>query len=58
MRIGAIVIHCFEFDRMVEFWSHALNYIPREGAAGGWVVLTDPKRRGPNLSFQDRKSVV
>ena len=54
MRIGAIVIHCYEFDRMVEFWSQALNYVPREPAAGGWVVLTDPKRRGPNLSFQQR----
>ena len=55
VRIGAIVIHCYEFDRMVEFWSHALNYVPREPAAGGWVVLTDPKRRGPNVSFQQRK---
>ena len=54
MRVGAIVIHCYEFDRMVDFWSHALNYVPREPAAGGWVVLTDPKRRGPNLSFQQR----
>ena len=49
MRSGAIVIHCFEFSRMVDFWSHVLNYVPREPAAGGGVVLTDPKRRGPNL---------
>jgi hypothetical protein len=54
MRIGAIVIHCYEFRRMVDFWSQALNYVPREPAVGGWVVLTDPKRRGPNLSFQQR----
>jgi catechol 2,3-dioxygenase-like lactoylglutathione lyase family enzyme len=54
VRIGAIVIHCHEFSRMVDFWSNALSYVPREPAAGGWVVLTDPKRRGPNLSFQQR----
>ena len=54
VRSGAIVIHCFEFSRMVDFWSHVLNYVPREPAAGGWVVLTDPKRRDPNLSFQQR----
>src|SRR5215472_775667 len=54
MRIGAVVIHCYEFSGMVDFWSRALNYVPREPASGGWVVLTDPKRRGPNLSFQQR----
>ncbi len=54
MKIGAIVIHCFEFDRMVAFWQEALHYVPREPASGGWVVLRDPKGRGPNLSFQAR----
>jgi hypothetical protein len=49
VRIGAIVIHCYEFSRTVEFWGHALNHVPREP-----VVLTDPKRRGPILSFQRR----
>ena len=58
MRIGSIVIHCFEFDRMVAFWRGALHYIPREPATSGWVVLRDPNGRGPNLSFQarDRRS--
>lgn len=51
MRIGAIVIRCFEFDKMLEFWSEALHYIPREPAEGGWVVLRDPKRMGPNISL-------
>jgi catechol 2,3-dioxygenase-like lactoylglutathione lyase family enzyme len=54
MRIGAIVIHCHAFDRMIAFWAEALGYVPREPPNGGWVVLTDPKRRGPNLSFQAR----
>jgi hypothetical protein len=55
VRIGAIVIHCYEFDRMVDFWSQALHYLPREPASNGWVVLTDPYRHGPNLSLQQRE---
>jgi hypothetical protein len=54
MKIGSIVIHCFEFDRIVAFWREALHYVPREPATGGWVVLRDPNGRGPNLSFQAR----
>ena len=54
MRIGSIVIHCYEFDRMMEFWQAALHYLPRNPASGGWVVLEDPARRGPNLSLQAR----
>ena len=40
---------------MVAFWERALGYEPREPASGGWVVLRDPKERGPNLSFQARE---
>jgi hypothetical protein len=54
MRIGSIVIHCLEFDRMVTFWQGALRYVPREPAREGWIVLRDPNGRGPNLSFQAR----
>ena len=54
LRIGSIVIHCHEFDRMVEFWQRALAYVPREPASDGWVVLRDPSGKGPNLSFQKR----
>jgi Glyoxalase-like domain len=54
MKIGAIVIHCYEFTRMLEFWSNALRYVPREPAKDDWVVLADPKRLGPNISLQAR----
>lgn len=54
MRIGSIVIHCYEFERMADFWQAALHYIPREPARDGWVVLRDPEGRGPNLSLQAR----
>jgi hypothetical protein len=54
MRIGSIVIHCFEFERMVAFWQEALRYVPREPASDDWIVLCDPEGMGPNLSFQTR----
>ncbi len=52
MKIGSIVIRCYEFDRMLTFWQHALHYMPREPAKDGWVVLTDPSGSGPNLSLE------
>lgn len=51
MKIGSIVIQCYEFDKMFDFWKKALNYQPREPAQGGWVVLCAPKGEGPNLSL-------
>jgi catechol 2,3-dioxygenase-like lactoylglutathione lyase family enzyme len=51
MKIGSIVIRCYEFERMLRFWQAALAYVQREPADRGWVVLTDPRGRGPNLSL-------
>jgi hypothetical protein len=51
MRIGSIVIRCYEFDRMLAFLQEALHYVPRAPAEGGWVVLQDPLGRGPNISL-------
>lgn len=51
MKIGSIVIDCSNFDKMLTFWQEALHYVPREPAKGGWVVLRDPKGRGPNISL-------
>src|SRR5919201_1408464 len=52
MRIGSIVVRCYEFDKMLVFWQQALSYVPREPARDGWVVLRDPQARGPNVSLQ------
>ena len=51
MKIGSIVIRCYEFDKMLAFWQEALHYVPRKPAKGGWVVLRDPEERGPNVSL-------
>jgi hypothetical protein len=51
MKIGAIVIRCYEFDKMLAFWQEALHYVPRAPVKGGWVVLQDPAGKSPNLSL-------
>lgn len=51
VQVGSIVIRCHRFDAMLEFWSRALGYRPREEPEPGWVVLVDPAGRGPNLSL-------
>ena len=51
MKIGSIVIRCYEFDQMLAFWQEALHYVPREPAKSGWVVFCDPEGTGPNLSL-------
>jgi hypothetical protein len=52
VKIGSIVIRCYEFDKMVSFWQEALRYIPREPSDGSWVVLHHPEGKGPNISLQ------
>jgi hypothetical protein len=49
--VGSIVIDCAEFDRMFSFWIAALRYVPRRPPSPGWVVLSDPSGRGPNVSL-------
>lgn len=51
MKIGSIVISCYEFDKMLAFWQQALRYVPRDPASDGWVVLRDPDGKGPNVSL-------
>jgi hypothetical protein len=52
MKIGSIVVRCYEFDKMLAFWQEALHYVPREPEEDGWVVLSDPEGRGPNVSLE------
>jgi len=47
VKIGSIVIRCYEFEKMLAFWQEALHYVPARPAADGWVILRDPAGRGP-----------
>jgi len=51
LKVGSIVIRCFEFDKMLAFWREALHYVHREPVEGGWVILRDPDGGGPNVSL-------
>ena len=52
LKIGSIVIRCYEFDKTFAFWQEALHYTSREPADGSWVVLRDLDGKGPNISLQ------
>jgi Glyoxalase-like domain len=49
--VGSIVVRCRRFDEMLAFWQAALGYVPQAPPEEGWVILTDPTGRGPNLSL-------
>jgi catechol 2,3-dioxygenase-like lactoylglutathione lyase family enzyme len=52
VRIGSIVIRCYEFERMVAFWQAALRYVVEHADPnGGFVILHDPQEQGPNVSL-------
>ena len=52
VRIGSVVIRCHEYDRMFAFWQAALQYeVEHADPKGGFVILRDPDRKGPNISL-------
>lgn len=57
VRIGSIVVRCYEYDRMLAFWQEALHYeVGHTDPNGGWVILRDPAGKGPNLSLDQSPS--
>lgn len=53
VRIGSIVVDCDDFARMMAFWQEALHYVAKYPPEKGWVILTDPSGRGPNVSLNE-----
>ena len=52
VEVGSIVIRCFEYERMFAFWHAALGYeVEHTDPNGGFVILGDPARVGPNISI-------
>jgi hypothetical protein len=57
VRIGSIVIRCWEYDRMFAFWQAALRYeVEHTDPSGGFVILRDPEGKGPNVSIDQAPS--
>lgn len=50
VRIGSIVMRCYEWERMLRFWQAALHYDVGHSDEG-FVILRDPSGKGPNVSL-------
>jgi predicted enzyme related to lactoylglutathione lyase len=51
IRIGSIVIRVDDLQGQRDFWSQALDYVPREPGADDFVLLRPRVGIGPNVSL-------
>lgn len=51
IEIGSIVIRVDDIEKQKEFWSAALDYVPRFPAADDFVLLHPKDGTGPNVSL-------
>ena len=58
IRIGSIVLRVDDLQRQIEFWTAALNYVPREGDSDDFALLRPKDGAGPNLSLDRVHSTV
>jgi len=61
IRVGSIAIRVDDLQRQVEFWSAALDYVPRgeaEGDADDFVLLRPRDGVGPNVSLDRMRSTL
>ena len=56
IRVGSIVIRVDDLRRQKEFWTAALDYVPREGDADDFALLRPRDGVGPNLSLDRVRS--
>ena len=59
IRVGSIVIRVDDLQRQIDFWSAALDYMPRDGPGDDDFMLLRPKDGvGPNISLDRVHSKV
>ena len=58
LRVGSIVIRVDDLRRQIEFWSAALDYVPREGDGDDFALLRPRSGVGPNVSLDKVRSTV
>jgi predicted enzyme related to lactoylglutathione lyase len=56
MVVGSIVIRVDDIARQIEFWSQALDYVPREGDDDDFALLRPRSGKGPNISLDRSRS--
>ena len=54
--VGSIVIRVDNLARQIEFWSKALDYVPREGDDDTFALLRPRNGEGPNVSLDTAPS--
>jgi len=54
--IGSIVIRVDDLQRQTEFWSAALDYLPREENDDDFVLMRPKDGNGPNVSLDRVRS--
>ncbi len=58
IRVGSIVIRVDDLPRQRQFWTAALDYLPREGDGDDFALLHPRDGIGPNLSLDRVRSTV
>ena len=56
LRVGSIVIRVDDLQRQTEFWTAALDYVPRAENDDDFVLLRPSDGIGPNLSLDRVRS--
>ena len=56
IRVGSIVIRVDDLERQVEFWTRALDYVPREGDDHDFALLRPRDGVGPNVALDRVRS--
>ena len=58
VRVGSIVIRVDDLQRQTEFWSAALDYVPRDENSDDFVLMRPKDGIGPNVSLDRVSSTV
>lgn len=58
IRVGSIVIRVDDLQRQTEFWTKALDYVPRDDEATDFMLLRPRDGVGPNISLDRVHSKV
>ena len=56
--VGSIVIRVGDLRRQTEFWSAALDYVPREENDDDFVLMRPRSGIGPNISLDQHRSTL
>ena len=56
IRVGSIVLRVDDLKRQIEFWSAALDYVPRPGDGDDFALLRPRNGVGPNISLDRHHS--